>query len=80
MATTKQKVAKLKIYTVRMDGQVLGYVRHRGAGLAEKLLMEGRIETEECSTEDLMRIGRDGATVVGLEPEIDPAQQELPMP
>lgn len=77
MTTTKQKIAKLKIYAVRMDGEVLGYVRHRAPGLAEKLLMDGRIETEECSTEDLMRIGRDGATVVGMEPEVDPAQQQL---
>lgn len=77
--TTKQKIAKLKIYAVRMDGEVLGYVRHRAPGLAEKLLMDGRIETEECSAEDLIRIGRNGATVVGMEPEVDPSQQQLPI-
>ncbi len=75
-----RKQAKPRIFAVRSakTGQVIAYVRHHLKREATRIAL-GEIETEECSTEDLIAIGRDGATVIGMEPAIDPNQQDLPL-
>ena len=69
-----------RIFSVRRkkSGEVIAYVRHNLKAEATRIAL-GEIETVECETEDLIRIGRDGATVLGLEPDIDPSQQGLPL-
>lgn len=68
-----------RIFVTRRNGVILGYARHNRKIEAEKINL-GDIVTEECGTEDLIRIGRDGAEVKGVEPAIDPNQQALPLP
>lgn len=74
----KKKNTPPRIYVTRRNGEVLGYARHNRKSMAEKINL-GEVVTEECSTEDLIRIGRDGAEVKGIEPLIDPNQQSLPL-
>lgn len=75
-----KKATQPRIFAVRKKatGEVIAYVRHNLKREATRIAL-GEIETEECGTEDLIRIGRDGAVVIGLDPVIDPNQQDLPL-
>lgn len=67
-----------RIYVTRLNGEVIGYARHNRKADAQRINL-GDLVTEECSTEDLIRIGRDGVEVKGMEPAVDPNQQDLPL-
>lgn len=67
-----------RIYVTRRNGEVIGYARHNRKSEAQRINL-GDLVTEECGTEDLIRIGRDGVEVKGMEPAIDPNQQDLPL-
>lgn len=75
-----KRQAKPRIFAIRRKatGEVIAYVRHHLKREATRIAL-GEIETGECGTEDLIRIGRDGASVIGMEPAIDPNQQDLPL-
>jgi hypothetical protein len=77
--STKQKIKKHRIYATRVNGEVVAYTRHHSSRAAQKMVMEGRVLTEEASIDDLMRIGAEGIQVGGLQPEADPSQQPLPI-
>jgi hypothetical protein len=64
---------------VQIDGAVVGYTRHTNLRSAQAVCLEGRIETHESSIDDLMRIGKDGVSVGGILPSVDPNQQDLPI-
>lgn len=76
---TKQKIKKERIYATRINGEVAGYVRHHSAREAQAYFLRQKVETDEASIDDLMRIGANGIEVLGLLPDIDPNQQQLPM-
>ena len=67
-----------RIWKTYRNGELIGYARHTHKRSAE-LVNLGKIETEECGTEDMIAIGRDGAEVHGMEPKVDPNQQPLPL-
>jgi hypothetical protein len=75
-----RKQAKPRIFAIRRKatGEIIAYVRHHLKREATRIAL-GEIETEECGTDDLIAIGRDGTTVIGMEPAIDPNQQDLPL-
>lgn len=75
----KARTPKEKIFVTRFDGKPIAYTRHHRASSAQALVMDGRIETTEASIDDLMHIGKEGIEVGGFEPDIDPAQQQLPI-
>jgi hypothetical protein len=62
-----------RIWKTYRNGELIGYARHTHKRSAEVVNL-GKIETVECGTEDLIAIGRDGATVAGMEPKVDPDQ------
>jgi hypothetical protein len=80
MKAAKSRTLKQKIYATSMDGNVIAYTRHYSSRQAQAMVLGSRFATEEASIDDLMAIGRDGATVGGLTPDVDPAQQDLPIP
>jgi hypothetical protein len=67
-----------RIWKTYRNGELIGYARHTHKRSAE-LIVLGNVETVECDTEDLIAIGRDGAEVIGMEPRVDPNQQDLPL-
>lgn len=56
-----------------------GTTRHHTARSAQSLALQDKIETTEASIDDLMLVGKEGITVGGMEPNIDPAQPDLPI-
>jgi hypothetical protein len=74
----KKKQTQPRIFVTRRNGEVIGYARHNRKAMAERINL-GEVVTEEVGTEDLIRIGRDGAEVKGMEPVIDPNQRDLPL-
>lgn len=62
-----------RIWKTYRNGELIGYARHTHKRSAE-LIALGNVETVECEKEDLIAIGRDGATVLGMSPKVDPAQ------
>lgn len=76
---TKSRIKKERIYATRVNGQLIAYTRHNTARQAQALVLQEKVETEEASIDDLMRIGAEGIEVGGLVPDIDPNQQSLPI-
>ncbi|MCW0413499.1 hypothetical protein NG831_06440 [Xanthomonas sacchari] len=76
---TKSRIKKERIYATRVAGNVIAYTRHHSARQAQALVLQEKVETEEASIDDLMRIGAEGIVVGGLVPDIDPSQQDLPI-
>ncbi|MET0548561.1 MAG: hypothetical protein ABW002_04730 [Xanthomonas sp.] len=76
---TKSRIKKERIYATRVNGKLIAYTRHHSARQAQALVLQNKVETEEASIDDLMRIGAEGVEVGGLTPDIDPNQQPLPL-
>jgi hypothetical protein len=75
----KSRTAKERIYATFLDGNVIAYTRHNTARSAQSLVINSRMDTVEASIDDLMRIGKEGIEVGGIEPDADPNQQLLPI-
>lgn len=75
----KQKARRTRIYSIKVEGNVVAFVRDHSQREAQAWYVRERLEAVECSTEDLISIGRDGAQVIGMSPAIDPNQQDLPL-
>jgi len=71
----KKNPKQPRIWKTYRNGELIGYARHTHAKSAE-IINLGVITTEECGTEDLIAIGRDGAVVNGMEPKVDPNQTD----
>lgn len=77
--STAARTKKVRIHDIRCDGKHLAFVRHHSEREARAWFVRERIESSECGTDGLIAIGRDGAQVIGLQPEVDPNQQDLPL-
>lgn len=75
----KPRTPKQKIFVTSLDGVPLAYTRHHSQREAHSHVVKARVDTYEASIDDLMRIGAEGLAVGGLAPDIDPAQQDLPI-
>lgn len=75
----KVRTAKERIYATFLDGNVIAYTRHNTARSAQSLGINERMDTVEASIDDLMRIGKEGIAVGGVQPSVDPDQQNLPI-
>lgn len=73
----KPRRPKDRIYVTRLDGKPIAHVRHYTQRQAHALAVGGRVVTEEATVDDLMRIGREGIEIGGVEPDVDPNQMRL---
>ncbi|WP_126965778.1 hypothetical protein [Xanthomonas arboricola] len=77
--TIKNRIKKERIYATRINGELVAYTRHHSSRQAQAAVLAEKVQTDEASIDDLMRIGAEGIAVGGLAPDIDPNQHNLPL-